>query len=892
MSRNTGLRVVAVAAAFLIAAGGAFAVAHFTTEDATPDVPRAARPVPVLAPVRRGATPASGAEAASPGTEAGGAGGGTPAGGGGTAATGGGGSAAPSTPAAPAGSTPGDGAPGGGGADAGTETTTTVAPGEPGGPGAPSAALASAASRVVSAIGDAATPGFGLTGASPHTPRFIDPCDLGATGGGECDGTLGTVLGAGEAIVSPLVIYALAPFPAVSRPHDVPRCDFGTLGEHDVPVLIETNNPARFTVHFGQPSSSGLSALYRVETHTPAAEQALWDGWAADDTTGVAFGNVVQTCVVLRNGTPPAEARFDYTVDGDDGRTTASGTFALTGPHRRAGRPPVLVGVIDENHVRVSAPFRPEPGANGPAEHVITFATSTVSDDVVGADRTCAGIEAYGLDRFRSQGEHGRVVAESAEDLPADSLRLPGYPFSTEYSRAQLTDLRLDEGTPHHVCVWWVTGPSNRVVEREERLVTPPSRYRLRVVVESVDLIPRAAEGRAVSARVMSTADGGALCSPAFVTGPGQTLCDLTGSGDTARLGDAVDLQIEGPFSSAWQSTRIPVPRWSCGATGDSGVRACTPEQDASYTVTVPGSHIVGLCGGTGSCDPPTAGGSVGTITFRFEFVDGPDAAGRDYQWGTASPFFGPDVAVQPPPYPVATNVAVTGMHPDSLEFTVDADRPVTVRVYRVDWRDGSACVQPGATDPAPSGPAITNRLVVGGLCPGQQYWFGFELTDATGARSYVGARPSGAPDEPVLGARLAGFTPSAPASVLAELTILAAPTRPGTDLTFVESALVRIDADPVPDTWGSGALGCQPIGHTTPPTRWSAFAAESQVIAVEAIASSGASTCSAGGTRATTSIRQTVSLADLLAGAVTLESPEGDALRVRVRLVTTLSSS
>lgn len=812
--------VVALAAAATVVAGAIGGGGG--DEGVLPSVPR---PVPVAAPVGAGDLPPSGTVVDLAGGESSG---------GGEGSSGGGGAGGP-----------------------GTVGTGDAAP-----------------SRIVSGLSLSAPPsGVNLSLPPGPVARFTDPCaDETRSDRSGCDGTTGTILGGPQAIVEPFKILSLEAHPRGGAT----GCEFGTVGDDDVPLLIETNNPADYTIRFGP---AGLAR--EVSVSTGAAARAQWQRWVDAGTNGIAFGNVVRTCVVLPRAVP-RDNDVEIVVDGSDGITTDGASLTLAAARARADREPVQITPIDDFRLRVDVP-RPTGTNDDVSVHLVQADPTPES-----GPRSCRGRERTG--DFTS--------LDPRNDDLSESFGVGRGPRSYTVHRHVL---RLDEGTTYWLCIWWLDGTD--VVEREQHIVTAPSRYRLSVTATDLfvreALSPGAGSGGGIliwssSERVLCHGTLPVLPAGANPLDRSVLPCDLTAGGDVARIGDYLDVLTLSPYSRGGVSqVRIAIPR-PCGRAGSLRSRSCTPVETRSYRVDVLRRGTVGLCGGTGSCDPPRGHVQVATLGLRVDFVDGPSGSGGDWAidaGGIATPFAGAAPTGTTPSTPrlldASTATEETGNADGRLAVRLTVDRPAIASAFVYDPRGGRPCLRPGATGTAEATASTTPILVIPGLCRGQSYTVGVALTDESGARAYYGTRPAGAPDGETVAGPIAADVSALPVFIRAFVVITDIPDGLGIDRAFVRDswAVVHLDGTPFGfDPPGAGA--CLRESADALETRWHTGLADSVdvEIMVAAGANHGSSPCAPnhGGARLYSidlvgrRIRRTVSLADLLAGPVTLQSPVG----------------
>ena len=91
---------------------------------------------------------------------------------------------------------------------------------------------------------------------------------------------------------------------------------------------------------------------------------------------------------------------------------------------------------------------------------------------------------------------------------------------------------------------------------------------------------------------------------------------------------------------------------------------------------------LYGLCGGVGSCDPPSDYVEPGRIFLAVEFYDGARTDRDGWSVGLSEPFDDPDAP--PPPYAqidAYTAVLVPGRS-DAIQVDFTTDRPVRAQAY------------------------------------------------------------------------------------------------------------------------------------------------------------------------------------------------------------------
>lgn len=747
-------------------------------------------------------------------------------------------------------------------------------------------------SQVASAEASSDVPVVDGGGARPATPRFTDPCagsEPGAAHAG-CGGSPGTILGSGhpQSIVAPLDIVSARSSNSPRAPilrRGCSRLESTHPSPYDLPLVIESNNPADFALSYGDPASP-----LTVRVSTSESERAVWREWDTASTTGAAFGNLVQTCALVVNAAPPAGRTWDLVIEGDDGRTVDTARVFLDGGSgARADRPADLITPRDASHIEVRVPmFLSRRVA----------AASDVSVAVRIADRTsgsCAGLEARRDDRVESEAYHR--IAE--RELLTLSPTFSGWPNSYV-----ATVGGFQEGVPERLCIFWLNG-TREVNEREQREVTPPSRYRVRARVTEIAFRAAVEAGDPIAFSLLRPGSSAPLCV-ASIEGAheagSQTLpapqptCDLTDRGDD--LGRALDLRARGPYGHS-QTTRILLLRDPCDASG------CAPLQSRDYRVTIPGRReIVGLCGGDTSCDPPTAEVAVGSALVRVDFVDGPSGSGPEWAFGSGEPFapaVGAAGTAPGRPYLVDAHLESVdaGVLSRTVEVVVVTSTGSRVRAFVYDPAappgypfEGipAPCIQPGATGSATEAGTVglrgeTLRLRLDGLCPSWPYLVGLELTDLrSGARSYYGKRPADAPEGDVIGAPLWTITPGMHLNLRAELIVLSLPDSRD---AHVQDARAEIGT--------TTSLGWRDLNRTSLcdasrthagvsfTETWGVDVGQEVPIVVHIQLPAADASCPAS-FRSEFTIRRTVPIDQLLAGVI-LESPATDAVRVRMTL-------
>ena len=629
---------------------------------------------------------------------------------------------------------------------------------------------------------------------SAGVPHFVDPCAGVEPGDAAdaCDGAAGTILeGEPRAIVAPFKIVSARSYSAPG----VPTLRRGCVrladlhpSAYDLRLVIESNNPADFTFQWGDPAAPSSGRV-----STPDSERALWDEWEAAGTTGAAFGNLVQTCVLFRNVAAPAGESWPLVIVGNDGLTEDRVEIGFSGGTSvRTGRPPVEIRAHGPSHVAIVVPMLYVRGGGIGARRMDDRVEVRVTDLTTGS---CAAFESH----LASGGGGGRTLLRDeqyreASDAEVEALVPETQGWVNSYS---VGIGPFDEGTTSRLCIWWLDA-NGRVNEREQHDIAAPSSYRLRARLTAVDFERSVTDGTepisfslrqpGASFNSCVTTYEGAIDGGRHALTPPQPTCDATDNG--APLGRTVELQVRGPYGRT-DSVRIPV--LTCASSG------CAPLVTQGYRVTIPGRReIVGLCGGMGSCDPPSADVAIGRAAFRVDFVDGPSGAGPTWAFGAGEAFSASvESAGTAAGRPYLVEAHIEGVSEGDTQLDRVLDVSVTTSVgssVRAFVYDPAALPgHPYEGIPAPclrgeTGEATENgnlgatdetlRLRITGLCVGWTYLIGFELTDLeSGARSFYGKRPADAPAGDVIGAPLWTTTPGVRLSLRAELTVLSLPT-------------------------------------------------------------------------------------------------------------------
>ncbi|MGQ0805501.1 MAG: hypothetical protein ACT4PI_16785 [Actinomycetota bacterium] len=875
-------RVGLLVTAFVVSLGMVAGIATAVTGGDEPEraLPETRDPVPVIAPVATGPTPPAEPDPATADGSGGGSGGG------------GGGGGTPSPDVSESAATDGDGS---GGSDA---PGTAGGDGESGGSGDGGA--------------DEALPDYGL--------RFYD----------ECAGTEpGAPLpeGCPEPSVGGTVLALTDPYPqyVLFAPHAggtgwATRCPSGPLAEGELPSVAVTINPGTLRLEYW-PRAEGtagwsfpddpsvITTIDRTTASESDPEHRLWAGWFEDGTLNSDYEHRLQYCLTLsdlREG-----QTYQFRVSSTDifgSSATWTGSFGLYAPATPRDRPPVTITPVDDTRVAVRVPIR-----SGINEHAIVHAVPRSGPDA----GTCADMEAGGLDAFGPP-RGTRAATETTTDISDDELDAEGYPWAPVYDEVYEKQLSLDEGTTSAVCIWWQTGPRrsfdpSRITEREEHLVTTPNRYRFRATIERLTFTrPVGADGVAID---ILRPGGGRLCTaqvPAeevtlgdveeVVVEPHDVFCDLTGNGDTAAIGDALDVRVTGPVGEQVTS-RIDVSARPCGP--DGAVRVCTPEHTDWYRLNIPGEVASRtLCGGVGdvSCEP-TRHRSAGLALVRVDLVDGPDAGGRDdYDFSAPAPFTGDDTVPEPPPYPQLDDFT-SGVEPsdrDSLTVTANLDRPATVRAFvYAEPGDPTPCLLPGATGSVTSATMSPSHfLVFDGLCAAHLYSVALEMTDAEGDVAYA-ALSGWAVPRPVQRWNGWGTVRGFDANVDVYMQIL---DLPGHGYGYLTRAEVSFDGnefswpEPVGGCFARGDRRGSSFARTDDGVAWTFSNQVEIVVDVEAVEAFNwddrdplRPRCERRRNSGRTRLQATVPAEELLRGTpVTLTSPAGDLLEVEVEVVVT----
>lgn len=849
-------KVVVAVLAFVVSTGAALGVSRALTgggEEAV--LPEAAGAVPLVAPVETGPIP---------------------------------------TADDPAG--PSDDGSGGGGTDGGGSGGGTDDGGSGGGTGADSTAPPGAESLdYAGEVRDLGGPGGGVDGSTPGTTGFVDLCAGATPGEDPPDGcpdpsTAGTILPlSGDAPLRQTVQFLRVPNPFGFTT----RCSVRVDEDNAEPWAVVATNPGTIQIQYS-PRPRGVRAPPTIDPDTvvtiegatdveTSSEFRLWRGWFESGSVGIDATHHVQHCVVLRDLVPGQEYAYQVTSTDIFGSTdTEVGAFRADDNRRR---PPVTINYEGGSQVVAHVPVR-----TGERERAVAFAVPTSGSRA----QTCTELEEADLG-ISSGGERSAI---SATDREAD-----GYPWDPDYDETMSIQVRepdrvLAEGRTYAVCIWWISGPArsfdvDRITEREQRQVTMPNRFRVRVTLEAITFtrsVP--AEGVEFDIRGLC----GSHVVPEGVVRVRETvgrrvsvtqrydevLCDLT-EDRSGHFVDALDMRVTGPFEQTLTS-RLDVSARPGPETTDSS---------SYYALNIPAEQAVArLCGsfaGDGSCgDPPPRNESVGTARVRVDLIDGPNEGGDGVNVGPEGSFAGSDEPeVEPPPYAqidqFSSRARTIPERFDALEIVVNLDRPATVRAY-VDPFFAAIeppCLQPGASGSASSGPAERHRFVLDGLCEGRTYNIALEITDTTGSVSSAAFTESPASERETWW-RGRATVASGLMRITTQLSVLATP-------------------EPTPDTESylcgeysiegmvQGTSLNVDVGAVGPPRRVDVARGDRSIVVTADYLVSFTGRCHEPDAR--TSLRATLDVAELLARPITLTSPTDDTLRVQLEISATLIS-
>jgi hypothetical protein len=676
----------------------------------------------------------------------------------------------------------------------------------------------------------------------------------------------------------------------------------------DLRAIAATLNPGTLLLEYWPTDDPGtITAIERSTASESDAEHRLWQGWFEDGTLDTAGERRIQYCLVLRD----LRTRESYTwratsTDIFGSSDTAHGEFEY---YLDRPRPPVTIRARDDTHVTVLVPLRSRSvdGGRVAGEHAYVAA---VPRSGPGAG-TCSEREAEGRVYVAGPGSRGQRVVEvdggrSAED----------YPWDPAYDRVHFEHLVLDEGTTTSICIWWGqrrfrSFDADSIIEREVHLVTTPNRYRARILVERVRLTRRVDAGDVRVSPPDLSGLGGELCPFQFYAFPGedvsgpvprsaepsQVICDLTDVGDTASVGDSIDVSISGVPDGPSLTTRLDLSRRPCNGTG-----VCEPVHTDWYRLNIPAERAV-ECFLDRLCPPDT---SVGSALLRVDLVDGPAEGGDDYAFGEPASFTAADVDLPPPPpYPQLDTfgsrvLSIPDRH-DALSIRVGVDRDATVRVFLPPGEE--PCLLPGATGSAVSAaPAQFHSFEIDGLCAGHYYNFALEMTDTEGNVSYAAdwQHQRDVPEPRDVWDGSWALVPAFEVAATAEMRILALPGTTGPaaphNRIYFWNAVVSLNGEPVggADPWSPRIDGCSAVFPVSGPFVYSArdgsdYTFSYQVdIAVDVDAASAFDGCGDRGPRGRTILRATVPTEEWLREPVVLTSPPEDDLRVEVTIVAT----
>jgi hypothetical protein len=574
--------------------------------------------------------------------------------------------------------------------------------------------------------------GFSTSAAGDVVRRFFDVCALGGRSAAlECLGAPrphvpGTILGPPReetrpgipmAIVAPFQILAVRAYPAGD-----PVCRFGHLSETDVPLEIDTNNPAEFTVTY----NNGRSLLEPapVMVSTSAAQRDAWTGWVDAETNGLVYGNVVHTCATLPGAVPSPGQEQRITVTGtDDAHFSGTAAITIAGPRARPDRRPVELTPRPPSRLLVRAPTIPGD------EETASIRVVPVDPEHPGG---CLGVE--------------RAGRHTVRDPRAEE-------YFVEGGDVQRAVLRLDPGQQYWVCIWWTRG--GEIVERERHLVTTPSAYVPVVTPIQLDVRePAAGDTPDFGTFEIRDDHNRRFCVQALPKlAPGLhdldlNPCEVSPPEGGALASPSLGLYVKSPSGDQLSVRNVRVPA------------RCDHCVDATYAQTF--NLEVPQVQGRGNRARLV---QIGVLNVRIEW----NLVGHSPEWRVdpARAFTATDPVGDPTPYPLLVSGEAVGSPssfaeiPGELTVTLHTDRPTIAGAFVYDPVTGPPCLQ-GGTGLADSGPARSEHVIhLDGLCQGTAYLVGVALVDPdTEAQSFYGTRPpGGAPPGPVVGGPLFGST-------------------------------------------------------------------------------------------------------------------------------------
>jgi hypothetical protein len=443
--------------------------------------------------------------------------------------------------------------------------------------------------------------------ADPAAPGFVDPCAVREAAADD-DG----VACPDEVVAAAVLADGAAPPNAVSieaYPATGVRargCDFGDLGDGEIPMAVVTSRPGSVQLVVGSEE---------VSASTSDAEREAWELWNRRPLGVRPDDSFVVHCLAVPAPPGPGPFPVRAVATDDEGReVVAESTLAPAA----AGGPLLSVTPIDPTMVRVDIPL-----PAGTSQASVTGAPLRS----IGGNADCSAITPE-LQLVAAAGwRRGATAVETAGAAERGSS-----PWLRDTPRMQRVTVPLPEGETSLLCVRydgaepWLT----------RLLVDPPDARRLTLAVTELSLQgtppTRAVLVTARLVQLRWTPCGAVLAAPiAARTEPGPEGVLCSSGGDIGALSGTSGLAevSVGDGQGAAHTVRIVLtPRGRGDAT--ESYRIPIPEPDLEGVLCTPG-------GRRSSCVEPDASAILGSVVVTATWSDGPVGPAR---WSVRTPAF------------------------------------------------------------------------------------------------------------------------------------------------------------------------------------------------------------------------------------------------------------
>jgi hypothetical protein len=503
-------------------------------------------------------------------------------------------------------------------------------------------------------------------------------------------------------------------------------CPAVELTDGEISFGVGTNTPGTVTVRYWpitDPSDIGERVLL-----TAPADRAAWDaGFAVEPTDYLASWYRPQHCTVLDGLVDFTQYRAEVVVLDQFGREFTKGIdFYLTPPRV----PPVRVLPVGDRDLFVSAPHT--------SEEVVDIAAYVIPSGVPASRRNCAGMAAGGVGQA-----DGAAVSR-----PTDPAYNERNGFLPQYDRRTTANLRLVRyGVDAIVCIRWfdVDRPSfdtDRPFREYEQFVSNPDPLQPVISVDRLDLVRAVRDnGLFITGRDLSGGSCGSWRGPAaddaFSVGtalaPGDRPAEIVCEPGTSANVVVITSQVTSVDGAPTAPFAISVPASGCAGA------FCESPEPLFYRVPLADVRAAsGLCGSSfGSCEPPTRLTSVGTATFRLDWVRGNGSGATEWTLEAARDGRPDTPRPDAPQLDTSQSVRVTEgrvRFTSDLSFDLIVDRPVDYRVRII-----------GDCKPVGLAPELTGRVdsrttvVFENACIGARYQFEVQLVGDDGTTSTWG---------------------------------------------------------------------------------------------------------------------------------------------------------